>query len=246
MAGKTEEWAMWQENLGSTLGRPISHQSPGDTVLTSDRLAKVCPGHETVFSRRCNANQHQIWKPLMSPNLTSTHTESKRHGLWRLFARKNASRISDQIPDATPQPRTPVVHPERTESGTSSEPSIHSEALPVGTDDPGEMGPETTENAQHSKPSQATKTTIPNDTLKNSAKKLGEKIPEAFKGDTSFEGEGSVDLAVAVDRINSQLVTMMAKQNIDKSLPSEVQCFAIEWAKKSVPFFKESLSVASV
>jgi hypothetical protein len=113
-------------------------------------------------------------------------------------------------------------------------------------DDLGEIRPKTTENAQHSKPSEATKTTIANDTLKNSAKKLGEKIPEAFKGDTNFEGEGSVDLVVAVDRINSQLVTMMAKQNIDKSQQSEVQCFAIEWAKKTVPFIKESLSVASV
>jgi len=182
----------------------------------------------------------------MNSKLSEPRQKTKRGGFWKRFKKADqapqdskvaplasqspslsadSSRIRSEGPPTVPpgdsSDITPSVSDVKTPELGRAEEGVKEERLPVSV-------------------------TLAKEKLNKSAEELNKKIPKAFQESTTFEVEGSGDVISLADNIGAALVELMAQRNVEKSKQGKVQTFAVEWAKKTVPFAQDGLSIAKV
>jgi hypothetical protein len=78
------------------------------------------------------------------------------------------------------------------------------------------------------------------------AERLKKQIPKDFLGATTFEVQGCADVTSLADQIGKAIMETMKSQEVRKETQGPVQALMIDWAKKTIPFVQQRLSLTNV
>jgi hypothetical protein len=186
----------------------------------------------------------------VNTNSSQSPPKIKRYGLFRIFNKKNKrSPDFQQKPETTLRPRSvsdnAQIPSEPRIEGPSIVPPVHSITRSVDVENLGKSLDKDREEAQKEEKLPAS-VMLARDRLNKAAEQLKEKIPNDIQGSTSLEVKGSADVNSLADNIGSAMVMMMDSRKVEQSKQSRVQALVIDWAKKTIPFVQQGLTIANV